>query len=357
VLFLLIFMYVGWPQLLRGRRHADVLARLNPFLLVLAIGLELLSLLSYTVLTRVTLPAKPHLSLFTLFRIQMSTKALGNLVPGGSAAGGTLGYRLLTAADVPGPAAGFSLATVGLASAVVLNLMLWVALVVSIPFNGFSRTYVIVAIVGVFIMAAAAGLVLLLMRGADMAETVFRAIARRVPLVDEETASRVVHQIAARLHDLAGQPELIRRGALWAAANWTLDAATLWVFVRAFSGQAMNPVNLLVAYGVANVLAAIPLTPGGLGVVEATLTPTLVSFGVPITEATIAVLAWRVAQFWLPIPIGGIAYGSLRFGQLGRRSGVDRAVKAPLAEGAERRVWDEATGEYRVVRPSDGSAA
>jgi uncharacterized membrane protein YbhN (UPF0104 family) len=34
----------------------------------------------------------------------------------------------------------------------------------------------------------------------------------------------------------------------------------------------MNPINLVVAYGVAGVLAAIPITPGGLGVVETALT-------------------------------------------------------------------------------------
>ena len=39
----------------------------------------------------------------TLFRIQLSTKAVTNLVPGGSAAGGTLGYRLLTEAGVTPP--------------------------------------------------------------------------------------------------------------------------------------------------------------------------------------------------------------------------------------------------------------
>ena len=69
----------------------------------------------------------------------------------------------------------------------------------------------------------------------------------------------------------------------------------------------------------AGVMAAIPITPGGLGVVEAVLTPTLVGFGVPARTATIGVLAWRFVQFWLPIPLGGVAYLSLRFGALGRQ--------------------------------------
>ena len=48
----------------------------------------------------------------------------------------------------------------------------------------------------------------------------------------------------------------------WAAANWLLDAASLWVFVAAF-GHVISPVDLLTAYGLANILAAMPITPGG----------------------------------------------------------------------------------------------
>ena len=68
------------------------------------------------------------ISRLRMFRIQMSTKALGNIVPGGSAASSALGYRLLTLSGISGPDAGFALATAGLGSAVVLNLLFWIAL-------------------------------------------------------------------------------------------------------------------------------------------------------------------------------------------------------------------------------------
>ena len=78
----------------------------------------------------------------------MSTKALANIVPGGSAAGSALGYRLLTLSGVAGPDAGFALATAGLGSAVVLNLIFWIALLVSIPLRGVNPLYVTAAIAG-----------------------------------------------------------------------------------------------------------------------------------------------------------------------------------------------------------------
>src|SRR5690606_6190218 len=122
------------------------------------------------------------------------------------------------------------MATVGLGSAVVLNVLLWVFLIISIPLNGFKRAYVGAALIGVLLLLAAAALVWTLMEGRDRSERVLRAIARKIPFVKEDTASRFIHQIADRLHDLARQPELVRRGVIWATANWALDAAALWVF-------------------------------------------------------------------------------------------------------------------------------
>jgi hypothetical protein len=91
-----------------------------------------------------------------------------------------------------------------------------------------------------------------------------------------------------------------------------LDAASLWVFVAAFS-HFISPIDLLMAYGLANILAAIPITPGGLGVVEFVLVSMITGFGPTAGAALSGVLAYRAVNFWLPIPFGGLAYGSLEF--------------------------------------------
>ena len=57
----------------------------------------------------------------------------------------------------------------------------------------------------------------------------------------------------------------------------------------------------------------IPLTPGGLGVIEGVLISTLSGFGVPNSQAILAVLAYRLVNFWLPIPLGGAAYASVQW--------------------------------------------
>ena len=347
LLMLFVLFYVVVPSWTAQQDTARQLRQVNPILLLLAVSLEISALVAYAILTRVTLPERPRLGLWTVFRVQLATRAVTNVVPGGSAAGGTLGYRLFTQLGVPPTAAGFSMATVGLGSAVVLNAILWVFLLISIPLNGFKRVYVGAAMFGVLLLLAAAALVWSLMEGRSRSEGMVRAIARRIPFVKEDTAARFVHQLADRLHDLAQQPELVRRGVLWAAANWMLDAAALWVFLRAF-GASVDPVILIVAFGIAQVVAAIPITPGGLGVVETALPAALTGFGVPPSIAVAGVLAWRFAQFWLPIPLGGMAYLTLRFGTLS--GGALTVPREQLVQTAYRRVWDDETGEYRTAR-------
>jgi uncharacterized membrane protein YbhN (UPF0104 family) len=47
--------------------------------------------------------------------------------------------------------------------------------------------------------------------------------------------------------------------------------------------------------------------------VETVLITSLVGFGVPHSQAILAVLAYRLINFWLPIPLGGACYASLQW--------------------------------------------
>ena len=86
---------------------------------------------------------------------------------------------------------------------------------------------------------------------------------------------------------------LLLRTTAWASANWVLDAASLWVFVAAF-GHRLNVDELLVAYGLANLLGGLPVTPGGLGVIEGFLIPALVGLGRPAASPPSG--SWRGAR-------------------------------------------------------------
>jgi uncharacterized protein (TIRG00374 family) len=356
----LVVEYLVLPQIAGARKALALLAHADVGFLLAGIGFEALSLLAYAKLTRSMLPASQAPELGTVVRIDLSTLAVSHIVPGGSAAGTGIGFRLLTNEGVTGSDAGFALGMQGFGSALVLNVLLWLALVVSIPLYGFNPLYGTAAIVGVILIGAFSGLVLLLTRGEDRAAKVLRSVARRAPFLNDESIDRLIRHLAARLRTLAGDRQLLARAVIWAAANWILDAASLWVFIRAF-GQAPDVDGLLVAYGLANVLAAIPVTPGGLGVVEAVLTSSLVGFGVARGVAVLGVVSYRLVNFWLPIPAGGLAYLSLRAraGKPTRPKEAFRRLADQAVTGAEDRVaWAERHGVELRRNPSrhDGKA-
>ena len=326
-----LVIYFAWGVIPDVKKAMEELRSVNPFLLAAGLGLQLAALFCYSLLTKAALgPAGHVVSRWRLFRIQMSTKALSNIVPGGSAAGPALGYRLLTLSGVDGPSAGFALATAGLGSAVVLNLILWVGLIASIPIRGVNKGYGVAAIAGIIVMLVAGLLVLGLMDGQGRAERAFRWVARKLHLNEDRTGA-AVRQIAGRLEDIISDRQLLIRTAGWAAANWLLDAASLWVFLRAF-GESMDVDALIIAFGLVNILQVVPIMPGGLGIVEGAYALQLPAFGVPKTVAALGVASYRIGQYWIPTLLGGILYATLRVGPWSIRRRSLATLRALAAE-------------------------
>ena len=121
-----------------------------------------------------------------------------------------------------------------------------------------------------------------------------RAVGSRLPRVGADRLESFVRNVSESVGQLAHDRTVLRRASGWAASNWLLDAASLWAFLAAF-GHYIDPIKLFAAYGIANVLGAIPIVPGGLGIIEASSASLLVSFGVPRVTATLGVLCGRRA--------------------------------------------------------------
>jgi uncharacterized protein (TIRG00374 family) len=306
-----VLEYFVVPQIGGTHKAIHVLASANPFLPVVGLALEALSLVAYFELTRSLIPKTEDPGFATVSRIQLSTLALSHCVPGGNAAASTLSYRLLTRAGVGGTDTAFALASQGLGSAVVLNVIFWLALVASLPIYGFRVAYLFVAVLGLLLMAFIAGIVILMTKGDERAMTFVNAVGAKLRFIKPGALPRFFGQLVARFKQLSADRRQLARAFFFASANWLFDAASLFVFLGAF-GRWVDPVALLVAYGVANIAAAIPFTPGGLGVLELTLIGILVGFGPPRAIVILGVVAWRLVNFWLPIPVGGASYLSLR---------------------------------------------
>ena len=98
-----------------------------------------------------------------------------------------------------------------------------------------------------------------------------------------------------------------RQAVLLTTGRLGFDYGCLLAALRA-TGAGPRPSLVLLAYSAAGIVALLPLTPGGLGIVEASLSGLLILAGVHPSSAVLATLAYRIASYWLPLLAGPPAY-------------------------------------------------
>jgi uncharacterized membrane protein YbhN (UPF0104 family) len=116
-----------------------------------------------------------------------------------------------------------------------------------------------------------------------------------------------LRQIWPRLLEAVSQP--LRLG-IAVGANLLLTVAYSVALIAALRSVGAHPAILatVVVFLAGNAVGAATPTPGGIGGVEAVLAAGLTAIGIPAHEAIPAVLLFRMATFWLPIPLGWVSY-------------------------------------------------
>jgi putative heme transporter len=92
----------------------------------------------------------------------------------------------------------------------------------------------------------------------------------------------------------------------YAAANWLTDLLCLAACTRAL-GLPIGITTLASIYLVVQIVRQVPITPGGVGLIETAFIAGLTAAGTSAASATAAVLIYRVLSCWIVIPIGGFA--------------------------------------------------
>lgn len=117
----------------------------------------------------------------------------------------------------------------------------------------------------------------------------------------------------------------------WAFVNWLADFGCFVASIFAV-GAGVPWRGVLFAYGMGQLAASLPFTPGGLGVVEGSLTVALVAYGGSTAATVSAVLLYRILSFWLMLPAGGLVMCGLAVAR--HRDSVVSTRDGLVAEGA-----------------------
>src|SRR6201996_4766548 len=193
-ILLLVVEYLVVPELVGASKDLYLLGRVNVGWVVAGTVLEGVSLFCYAVLTKVLLPPGPKPGLSRLFRIDLSAAAVAHVIPAGTLGTAALGFKLFTSEGISGNDATVMMAAKGIGSTVVLNVLLWLSLVISIPLAGFRPIYGTVAIIGTVLLAAVALVIVGGTRGTERASRILHWVGDTIPWVTGDQLEHAVRQ-------------------------------------------------------------------------------------------------------------------------------------------------------------------
>lgn len=242
--------------------------------------------------------AAPSVGPLALSVITLVGDAVAYVLPFGFAAGGAVALEHTHRRGVPRLVSGWAAGVATLIWAGVLVAVGFVAVVVATLTGG--RSTLVVPGAGLLGVAALAALLAGILRFRRR-----RGHRGRRSLV----AARLLDGWA-RIRSLPLAPTSLAAAAAGMLLSWLAD---LSVLVVAFLSLGEQPPwsGLVLAYILGQVASAVPVTPGGLGVVEGSLTAALVAFGGCPASALTAVLLYRLISHWAVVPAGALAWLAL----------------------------------------------
>lgn len=245
---------------------------------------------------------------FAVATSQLASNAVSRAIPAGAAAGAAVQYRMFAAAGIDRTTAGSGLTVATLLQYATLFALPLIALPATLG-AGVARELETAAWVGAIAFTAVVGIGAVLLFTNRPLIVIGRAIEWLLNRMPRRTTQ--VHGLPQRLRT---ERDTVRktlgrdwwRALLASVGKWAFDYFALLAALAAVGTDA-DPVLVLLAYTASAVLSMIPITPGGLGFVEAGLTAMLALAGVAASDAILATLEYRLVSFWLPLPVGALA--------------------------------------------------
>ncbi len=301
-------IYLALPGLLAVLGAWPRLSTLNAIWFAAALAAELASFTCNFALQRLALRSRGW---FAVVTAGLAGNAVTDSLPGGDAVGAAVQFGMLSTAGFDtdtavGGLTAFSLLGVG--GLLALPILALPAILAGAPVRpGLVHTallgiagFVLFAIFGVILLRTERPLAALGRTAQSLRNWVTRG--RRPPMtgLDQRLLSE-----RDTIRTVLGKKWW--QAALLTAGRLGFDYGCLLAALRA-TGAAPRPSLVLLAYAAAGIVALFPVTPGGLGIVEASLSGLLMLAGVHPGYAVLATLAYRVASYWLPMLAGPVAY-------------------------------------------------
>jgi uncharacterized protein (TIRG00374 family) len=285
---------------LSGASH--YLAHLRWQWILAAAVLELGSYVAFALVQRRLLGAGGvDMSLGRLTAVTLASTAMANSMPAGPLVSLVYAFRQYRRRGADGALAGWTLGALFVCASVTLALVAAAGVAVAgaegagLDLLGVTAG-VLVAALALGVLFVQRGLIVWLLSGTVR-------ISKRLLRWPGGDVEQHIERIVVRLTTVSLSGTELAAVVGWGAANWVLDCGCLALSFVAL-GVGVPWKGLLLAYGAGQLAANLPITPGGLGVVEGSLTVALVAFGGAESSTVAVVLLYRIMSFWIELPVG-----------------------------------------------------
>ncbi len=305
-------------------------------------GLELGSLVVFGLWNLITywfvlVAALPGLRLREAGVVNQASTAVSNTLPGGGVIGVGVSIAMLTSW-------GFTIASIGRSAVVTgiwnnfVKLGMPVLALALLALDGeLTPARVTAAAIGIIVLIAAVVLFGLLLRSDRLARAVGQGVGSVVnsgrKLFRKEPVEGWGERSSAFRTDTIG---LLRHRWLWLTIATLLSHVSLYLVLLValrhvgVSQEELSWITVLAAFAFVRLISALPVTPGGVGVVELGYAAVLTIGLDDITSAQVvaAILVFRAVTYLLPIPLGLISYVIWRVNKSWKMSEEQRAALA-----------------------------
>jgi uncharacterized protein (TIRG00374 family) len=292
---------------------SSYLEHLRWWWMALAVAAEAGSLVAFALIQKRLMEAgRVHVSTGGMTAVTVAATAIANSMPAGPVVSAVFAFRQYRRRGADDALAAWTLAAVFVVASVTLALVAAVGVTVA-GAEGAGLDLVGVTVV-VLVGAIALGAVFLQRRALVWLVSSSVHLVRRVSGWPRGEVGSHIDRIIIRLTVVTLSLRQVVSVIGWGVANWVLDCGCLALSFLAI-GAGIPWRGLLLAYGAGQLAANLPITPGGLGVVEGSLTIALVQFGGAGGKAeastVAAVFLYRILSFWAELPIGWATWGVL----------------------------------------------
>ena len=323
VIMIAIFAFL-FPKLADYQAAFTKLAQMPPLWIGLTFAAGLLNIVIYPLTTDAALPGIGYRAAFVN---RQAGFLISNILPGGGAIAVGTQYAILAKYGVSSARAAAAVAADAVWTYLITLGFPAVAVALLVIEGRSTAAYITAAVVGLVIVIISVILITLILRSPESARRV--AHWAQVPT---DAVLRRLHRpspdIAAKLVDFnVHASQMVRtRWKQLTLTNLAAQLAPMLVLWFALIGLGAFPtpltlIEIFAAYSIALLLTSFPLTPGGLGTVDAALVGLLVAFGVDSSVAIAADLVWRLVWFLPQLLVGLGAFGLYWWDNRRRRAG------------------------------------